>query len=431
MKSVLIISPHFPPVNAPDMQRLRQSLPYFFENGWIAEVITVNKDRIEINSLDNLLLENIPKNIKIHTVQAWDIKKTRKFGLGSLSMRSFFHFKKAGNKILRNKKFDLVFFSTTAFHVMALGTYWKRKFKIPFVVDMQDPWRNDFYLDKHPNERPPKFLITYNIDKILEAKTIPFADGILSVSEEYINVFHQRYPSTKKTKSLILPFAGNKIDFEIAIKNATFKKSVELDKAKKNIIYIGRGGNDLKKSLGIFFAALKDITREKPLQYAQIHCWFIGTSYALPGKGLQTILPVAQSFGVETIVTEITDRLPYFQSLYYLLQADLLFIPGSTDSAYTASKVYPYILAEKPLLAIFHKKSSIVNIVNETNAGTVITFDEDENILKHVVECRENLLKLLFTDRGVNTNWAAFEKYTAKSMTKTMLSFFDEILQKK
>ena len=428
MKNVLIISPHFPPVNAPDMQRLRQSLPFFFENGWEAEVITVNKDWIEINSLDNLLLENIPKYIKIHTIQAWDINKTRRFGLGSLSMRSFFHFKKAGNKILRNKKFDLIFFSTTAFHVMALGTYWKRKFKIPFVIDMQDPWRNDFYLGKPPNERPPKFFITHNIDKILEAKTIPFADGILSVSEEYIKVFHQRYPITKKTKSLILPFAGNKIDFEIANKNSTFNKSVKLNKSKKNIIYIGRGGNDLKKSLGIFFAALKEIAKEKPLLYAQIHCWFIGTSYALSGKGLKTILPIAESYGVEAIVTEITDRLPYFETLYYLQQADLLFIPGSTDNAYTASKIYPYILAEKPLLAIFHKKSSVVNIVNETNAGTVITFDEGENILKQIAECKENLLEQLFTDRKVNTNWLAFEKYTAKSMTKKMLSFFDEII---
>ena len=428
MKTVLIISPHFPPINAPDMQRLRQSLPFFFENGWEAEVITVNKDCIEINSLDNLLLENIPKNIKIHTIQAWDINKTRKFGLGSLSMRSFFHFKKAGNKILGNKKFDLVFFSTTAFHVMALGNYWKRKYGIPFIVDMQDPWRNDFYLDKPLSERPPKFFITYNIDKFLEAKTIPFADGIISVSSEYINVFHQRYPSTKKTKSLILPFAGNKIDFEISNNNSTFEKSVELDKSKKNIIYIGRGGIDLKKSTGIFFAALKEIAKEKSLLYAQIHCWFIGTSYALSGKGLKTILPIAESYGVEAIVTEITDRLPYFETLYYLQQADLLFIPGSTDTAYTASKIYPYILAKKSLLAIFHKKSSVVNIINETNAGTIITFDEDENILKQIAECKENLLKQLFTDRELNTNWLEFEKYTAKSMTKKMLSFFDEII---
>jgi len=430
MKTVLIISPHFPPVNAPDMQRLRQSLPYFFENGWEAEVITVNKKCIEVNSLDDFLLNSIPQNIKIHTIDAWDVNTTRKFGLGSLSMRSFFQFKKAGTEILKKRKFDLIFFSTTAFHVMALGPYWKRKFEIPFVVDIQDPWRNDFYLNKPPNERPPKFFITYNLDKYLEAKTIPFADGILSVSDEYINVFHERYKSTQKTMSLTLPFAGNKLDFEIANDNSFFQKTIPLDKSKKNIIYIGRGGNDLKKALLIFFEALKQIAKESPDVYAQIHCWFIGTSYAASGKGLQTIFPLAQSLGVHNVVTEITDRLPYFQSLYYLKQADLLFIPGSTDTAYTASKIYPYILAEKPLLAVFHKNSSVVTIINETNSGTVISFDENEEIGHLVAASKRDLIQQLFTKNKIQTNWSAFEKYSAASMTKKMLAFFDAIMLK-
>ncbi len=410
------------------MQRLRQSLPYFFENGWEVEVITVNKECIEINSLDDLLLQSIPQNIKIHTIDAWDVNKTRKFGLGSLSMRSFFQFKKAGNKILNEKKFDLVFFSTTAFHVMALGPYWKRKFNVPFVVDIQDPWRNDFYLNKPKNERPPKFYITYNIDKYLEAKTIPFADGILSVSQEYIDVFHQRYETTRKTMSLTLPFAGNKLDFDISNNNSSFQKTIPLDKSKKNIIYIGRGGNDLKKALLIFFEALKQISKEHPDAYAQIHCWFIGTSYAALGKGLQTVFPLAKNLGVGDIVTEITDRLPYFQSLYYLKQADLLFIPGSTDTAYTASKIYPYILAEKPMLAIFHKNSSVVTIINQTNSGTAISFDEGENTAHLITVCKQDLLQQLFTENKRETNWSAFEKYTAKSMTKKMLSFFDAII---
>ncbi len=35
MKRVLIISPHFPPINAPDCQRVRMSLPYYRRYGWI------------------------------------------------------------------------------------------------------------------------------------------------------------------------------------------------------------------------------------------------------------------------------------------------------------------------------------------------------------------------------------------------------------
>ena len=39
-KRILIVSPHFPPVNAPDMQRVRVSLPYFVEAGWNVTVLT-------------------------------------------------------------------------------------------------------------------------------------------------------------------------------------------------------------------------------------------------------------------------------------------------------------------------------------------------------------------------------------------------------
>ena len=80
LKRVLIISPHFPPVNAADMHRVRQSLPFFKELGWESELIAVDPQYVEAYSLDDLLLQTIPDYIKVHYVKAWDIKITRKFG---------------------------------------------------------------------------------------------------------------------------------------------------------------------------------------------------------------------------------------------------------------------------------------------------------------------------------------------------------------
>ena len=41
MRRTLIVSPHFPPTNAPDMQRVRMSLPYYAQNGWDVVVLAV------------------------------------------------------------------------------------------------------------------------------------------------------------------------------------------------------------------------------------------------------------------------------------------------------------------------------------------------------------------------------------------------------
>ena len=50
------------------------------------------------------------------------------------------------------------------------------------------------------------------------------------------------------------------------------------------------------------------------------------------------------------------------------------FAVGSELPYYTPSKIFPFILAERPLLAIFHEKSSAVRIVRESGAGTVVAF---------------------------------------------------------
>jgi len=43
MKRVLIVSPNFPPINAPDMQRVRMSLPFYRDNGWEPVVLAVGE----------------------------------------------------------------------------------------------------------------------------------------------------------------------------------------------------------------------------------------------------------------------------------------------------------------------------------------------------------------------------------------------------
>ena len=127
MKKVLIISPRFPPVNAADMQRVRQSLPYFQKYNWQPVVLTVDEQFVEAYSMDPLLLLSFPENIEVHKVKALRSSITRKFGMGSLSMRSYFFIKRKGDELLASRHFDLVYFSTTAFQVMALGPGWKKK----------------------------------------------------------------------------------------------------------------------------------------------------------------------------------------------------------------------------------------------------------------------------------------------------------------
>jgi hypothetical protein len=428
LKKVLIISPHFPPINAADMHRVRHLVNYTEEFGWHAEIVTVNPRFIESYSNDELLLQSIPKSLKIHYCGAWNVKYTRKIGLGSLSIRSFFFFKTKVNKLLRSRNFDLIFFSTTAFHVMALGPYWKAKFGIPFVLDIQDPWRSDFYLNRPKNERPPKFWISYFIDKFLEKITVPRADAIISVSEAYVNTFHQRYINLK-ARCEIIPFSGFDKDFHL-IHNVELPQDVVFSKDKLNVVYVGRGGHDMKKAVTIYFKALKIIKESKPEIFSRIKTYFFGTSYAPNGLGTKTLVPVAVEIDKDNNVVEITNRFQYFVSLKLLKSADILFIPGSLDSGYTASKVFPYILSEKPIVACFHEKSSVVEILRQSTRAEICTFNsetvESDTIINEMVSCILKSIGNVGIEQPYNKE--AFERYSARSMTRDIAILFNHVI---
>jgi len=409
------------------MHRVRQGLPYFKQLGWEPVVITVDEQYAGAYSRDELLLHTIPEDIEVHRVKALTEKHTRKIGLGSLSIRAYWHIRKKGNELLKNRKFDLVYFSTTAFHVMALGPVWKRKFKVPFVLDIQDPWRNDFYLDKPASERPPKFVVAYNIDKYLEAKTVPFADGIISVSKAYNDTFLRRYPVLRESQCRVITFGA--ADRDIAVmKQFVHQSSIALFPDKINAVYAGRGGHDMAYAAEIIFKAFAKGLKKDPEKFSKMHFWFVGTSYATAGKGSPTFYPVAMKYDVATYVTEHTDRLPYFESLYLQDKAQLLILPGSTDTAYTASKIYSCVLLNKKMLAVFSKTSSVVDMLHEIHFGEVVAFD---HMLApadaYVEECFEKMKKLLDDAVPQTYDHSKFEPCLALSKTKEQVEFFNEI----
>lgn len=429
MKKVLVISPNFPPVNAADMHRIRQSLSYFKSFGWDATVVAVEPQYIEMSE-DPLLLHTLPEDARIIRIRAFKARTTRKFGLGNSGYRSLLFYYRIGKQLLKKEKFDLVYFSTTAFPVMILGRIWKRMFGVPYIIDMQDPWRNDFYLDKPKNERPPKFWIAYRLDKYLEAFAMRKVDGIISVSEGYPKMLMERYSNIKPEHCVVIPFGGAGIDFEVLDRMKLPNKLFSKDDGRLHLVYIGRGGHDMQLALGAIFSAFAKGLETHNTLFSKVHFYFVGTSYAADGQGVKTIHPVATRYGVGDYVTEITDRLPYFEAMNVLSEADLLVVPGSTDTNYTASKLYPYILSKRPILAVFNENSSVVSILNSTRAGETVSFSNEEaaNLIgERVLQSMKSIFERLpFTP---DTNWQEFEPYSAREATRRQVDFFNKILE--
>lgn len=412
------------------MHRVRQSVWYFESLGWKPTVVTVHEKHVE-SALDHVLLQTIPPNLPIIKVKAFSSFWTRKFGLGSLALRSFIFYFFRVNALLKKEQFHLIYFSTTQFPVLILGRYWWWRFGVPYVIDMQDPWHSEFYQNKPKHEQPSKYWFSYRLNKWLEPIAMKKVSGIVAVSQGYCTMLQSRYKNITPQHCTVIPFGAFDKDFEIA--NRVFKHQSTLKKKNDSdidIVYVGRGGSDMQVALQILFHAFAKGLAQKPDLFSRIQMHFIGTSYAPSGKGIPSIMPIAMGMGVDEHVWEQTDRMPYFETLNRLQQADILLMPGSTDPNYTASKLYPYILAKKPILAIFSKTSSVVEILEKTSAGAVVRFDAEqlkiEEVSEELLETWKSMLAKIPYE--TKTNWSAFEPYTALAMTKKQVAFFEKIV---
>lgn len=429
------MSPRFPPTNAADMHRVRQSLPYFREFGWDPAVLAVAPEYCEAPE-DPWLMQTVPDDVPVVRTRAVPLSLTRRIGLGNLDLRALPFIARRGTTMLREAQsrgepFHLVYFSTTVMSVTALGRYWRYRFGIPYVLDLHDPWFSTYY-DRPGAPSPPggrvKYGLANSLARMLEPMTLRKAAHVISVSEAYPETLTERYPDLDADRFTVLPFGAPERDFEVLRQQPAEQSVFNAKDGRRHWMYVGRAGADMRFSLTALFTALRQAREAHPKAVEDLRLHFVGTDYAAGDRARKSVAPVAEACGVGDLVEERPHRIPYAEALQSLLDADALLMPGSDDPGYTASKLYPYILARKPLLALFHADSSVVEILRSTGAGEVVSFqnhEPEEVVAKRVTQ--------IWFANGVHrqtpeTDWDAFAPYTAREMTRRQSEIFDRAL---
>ncbi len=426
-KRVLIVSPSFPPSSTPDLQRIRMSLPYYSANGWEPIVLCVEAEANEAPRED-ALLATIPDNIPVHRVSATSVTKTRRIGLGNLGWRAFRSLNVEAQKIFRTQKIDLVFFSTTQFAVLPLGRHWRKKFGVPFVVDLQDPWLTDYY-QRAGVRKPPggwKYRFAHWQASVLEPWTLRRCSGLISVSPDYLHDLRRRYNWFAATPSAVIPFGASERDLEVA-KNLY---SGAAPSEKIRLVYTGAAGPITPHAVSILFEALKIWRDRNPESKNRIQLEFIGTSYAAADRAEPTILPLAQDIGVADSVAEIPARTGHLAGLQLQSAADGLLLLGSTDLAYSPSKLFPYFLSGRPMLALVFQGSELEKRIDELG-GAFVARCASANKFEEALPIIDRFLDAAvagFPAQSPRNESRFTSEYLARSLTAKQTALFDAAL---
>jgi hypothetical protein len=428
LKRVLIIGADFTPSSYPPALRIRYFAQHLKEFGWEPVILTTDPRYYE-TPIDEENQNLLPTDLEVIRTQAIPSALTRKFGFGDLGLRSLWHHWRAISRICRERRVDLTFVPIPPYPSIVLGRLARARFGIPYVIDYIDPYVSEYYWKLPRSQRPPKHALAYYTARVVEPFALKHVAAVVGVDISYTADLFARYPWLT-VEATGIPYGGEPADFDYLRQHPRANPVFDRRDGLLHVSYVGRGGTDMLPSLRAVFQAVVTGLERWPDVFDRLRLHFVGTTYAHKAEGQYQVLPLARELKLEQCVDEYPGRVPYLTAMQILLDSHALLVVGSELPHYTASKIFPYIVAARPLLAVFHEKSSVVTILKETRAGHVVEFGDSRPIQATSDEIATRLQELLALPPGSHppTRWEAFEPYTAKAMTARLAHVFDGVV---
>lgn len=434
MRRVLMVSPHFPPDTNAATHRVRLLAPHLPARGWEPTVVTIDPRDYE-GRLDPALAELVPPSLRVVHARAWPVRVTRRLGIGDLGLRAFTGLLGTCARLLSRESFDALFVTIYPAYPALLGPWLKRRFGIPFVLDYQDPWVGAWgeTVGGGRGGRPDlKSRLSRAIARRLEPRVVRAADAITAVSSATYEQLHGRYPWLSRTPCADIPLGGEPADFDALRRQMRNNPWFDPKDGQVHLCYVGTllplGFETLRAVLDA--AALLSVRR--PDLYARLRLHFFGTSNVTTPGAPWRVLPVARALGVADRVTEMPGRLDYLDALAVQTQASAILLMGSSERHYTASKLYPALLSERPLLAVYHEASSVVDILRRTAGpptARVVTYGEADRAGARVEAIYGELAALVENPRydPATVNWESLREWSAHALAGKLAALLDQV----
>ena len=242
---------------------------------------------------------------------------------------------------------------------------------------------------------------------------------IIAVSQGYIDTLRVRYPWLRATPATELPFGSPDPDLQRVAAEMKSRAPILPHTGGVRLAFAGAIGPGMLAAVEVLFAAMVEARRAG----LQVSAHFFGTSYSPQTQGRATTLALATQYGLQECVHEQPDRLRYFDALQVTLEADANLLFGSTDLAFTPSKILAVLAANRPVVAVAPAGSALVQRLAQFWQPCVVfpsAGPEAESIRSTV----GRLHTLARTDPVTNPNATVPAGYSARALALQQLEIF-------
>lgn len=412
MDKILIIANEFPPMGGAGVQRTTKFVKYLRDFGF--EPIVITKEHVGGLS-DSSLLKDIPNGIKVYRLKAYDF--VNRTGILKLPMKfigtrilspdpELFWYYFNRDKVLdiiKKEKIKLIYTTSFPYSSHLLGLYLRKKMNnIRWVVDFRDEWTNNPYLRdsffkrlRFKAEKKKELEVTSNCDYFI-TNTPLMLEGFLKDNEDLHN------------NSTFIPNGYDEEDF---------CQAIDKRDGQDKFVITYTGSLYGRRNLDEFLDGLKLAIDENKIDKDRLEIRIVGNIYD------KVIESYSKAYNLEGIMKSY-GYLAHKESIQMLFNSDIILLvigKGKGSRNFYTGKIFEYIRANRPILAIVPEDGVAADVIRETRTGLVVDTENIEGIKNALVDYYKSWLNNAMV---YNADITQIEKYSRKAQTKKLAEIF-------
>lgn len=425
---VLIVTYYWPPGSGPGVQRFLKFSKYLRAEGWEPIILSVKNGSYP--SFDHSLLDNVPENlrvIKTATFEPFQIynllkgQKGKSTGVGgtgltdpSFSQKLFNYIRanafipdarkgwrrfalKEAKKLLKEQEIHAMITTGPPHSSHLIGMELQKKYGIPWVADMRDPWTNIYY-----NKFFPRTKATELKDSRLETQVVESADAVTVVSNGLKEEFEDR---GKRIRIIYNGYDEDDIPKLRTTKNSFFTLSyIGNFKPNQNVTALWEGIAQMTKENVHFKEHLK---------------------IKLIGNIDNSILNSIHELGLDAHLA-LGEFMPHQQAVEQMMLADMLLfvIPQAVgNKLIITGKLFEYLACGNEILAIGPNDGNASALLKEAKRSDMHSYTDVDSIKKQVSEC----FQLWKDDQRTVYDTETLTQFSRRKLTHNLAQLLNEI----
>lgn len=400
MKKVLMIALELPPCRSAGVQRTLRFMEYLPSFKWQPIVVT-STENIYINRDDNQTIpftggENLVR------AQSYDASKTfslkgKYFHWMTLPDRYwpwYFDAVKQASKLIEEYKPDVIWSTYPVLTAHLVAQKLHKKYGIPWVADYRDPLQCHY--DESAKEYAP-------FKKWLEKSIIKHASKIVLTTESSVNLYRNLYPDQPTEKFTCIENGF----YSEHPKRRSFESATR--PIKFNMLYSGVLYPNGRDPLPLF-KALGSLKSKGKIDSKNFILNFRGTVNNFSNE--------IENYGIKDLVNFLPP-VSFAEALDEMSNASAnLLIQDEVFNRQIPGKIFDYISARKPILALTPANSATEAVINKLGFGFAAS---------DVKGIEQTLIQLMTTEIDCNEDISTFSR---KNKTTELATIFEQLTGK-